>query len=1012
MKRRTLRAGHLRLETLETRVCLSASPADTGGVDAAIASIDWHGRAVDVHRDAWIVQLSGGKTGFDSSAFRATLSPSWTARDLGEGFYAVQAPGHSTADVLGWAASAPGVHSIEPDFVIESRAIPNDPSFGQLWGLNNTGQSGGTPDADIDAPEAWETTTGSRNVVVAVIDTGVDYTHPDLAANAWRNPGETAGNGIDDDANGFVDDVYGWDFVNGDSNPFDDNGHGTHVAGTIGGVGNNGRGVTGVAWEVSVMGLKFLSASGSGSTSAAIAAINYATMMRRDFGINVVATNNSWGGGGFSTSLRNAIDAGGGAGILFVAAAGNESNDNDASPSYPASYTSTSIISVAATTRSNQLADFSNYGATSVDLAAPGQSIYSTTPNNSYATYSGTSMATPHVAGVVALLAAAAPQATASQIRTAILNGTTQLGTLSGRVATGGLLNAAGALRELVGDASLRADIRDVSPDPRTDGISSIVIEFNRAATGLDLGDLRLTRNGVDVPLTGATLEVDPGDALAWTLSGIGDATSPLGSYTLTVVAAGSGIVDGDGDPLAADATESWQVTPPPPPAPGEPNDAIAQAVAVTLTAGTATVNGYVGNGGYESLDVDMLAVTLVAGASLTVDVDARSLPGGSSLDSYVRVFDAAGRQLAVNDDADGSLDSRLTVQVPSSGTYYVGLSSYGNDGYDPLVAGSGGPGFTEGDYSVTLTAVLPPLVADIVDVTPDPRTTGVNSITIAFNRAVTNFDLADLVLTRGGIAVPLDDATLAPIDALSWSLGGLWEATSTPGSYLLTLRSTGSGIVDEYDTPLSGSASDSWAVSPPVVVPDAGDTIKQAVRIDAGSAVRTGVRVTGQVGDGRHAARDVDFYRINLARGQRLVVDLDAASLPVKSSLDGYLRLFNANGKQVAFNDDFNGSTDSLLSFTAKTAGVYYVGVSGYGNAAYNPTKAGSGRAGSTGGYELAFSIQAASQAGSMVTIMGFADRPSGEERSTDRPRPSLQAAFAAMAQMLPDVPRRGVRR
>ena len=196
------------------------------------------------------------------------------------------------------------------------------------------------------------------------------------------------------------------------------------------------------------------------------------------------------------------------------------------------------------------------------------------------------------------------------------------------------------------------------------------------------------------------------------------------------------------------------------------------------------------------------------------------------------------------------------------------------------------------------------------------------------------------------------------------------------------------------------------------MVVPDAGDTIKQAVRIDAGSAVRTGVRVTGQVGDGRHAARDVDFYRINLARGQRLVVDLDAASLPVKSSLDGYLRLFNANGKQVAFNDDFNGSTDSLLSFTAKTAGLYYVGVSGYGNAAYNPTKAGSGRAGSTGGYELAFSIQAASQAGSMVTIMGFADRPSGEERSTDRPRPSLQAAFAAMAQMLPDVPRRGVRR
>jgi hypothetical protein len=732
--------------------------------------------------------------------------------------------------------------------------------------------------------------------------------------------------------------------------------------------------------------------------------------MRRDFGINVVATNNSWGGGGSSTSLRSAIDAGGSAGILFVAAAGNESNDNDASPSYPASYTSTSIISVAATTRSNQLADFSNYGATSVDLAAPGQSIYSTTPNNSYASYSGTSMAAPHVAGVVALLAAAAPQATASQIRTAILNGTTSVGGLAGRVATGGLLNAAGALRELVGDASLRADIRDVSPDPRTDGIASIAIEFNRAATGLDLGDLRLSRDGIDVPLSGATLEVDPGNASIWTLAGIGDATSPIGSYTLTVVAAGSGVVDGDGDPLAADATESWQVIPPRPPAPGEPNDAIAQAIAVPMTSGRATVTGYVGNGVYESLDVDMLAVTLVAGAILTVDVDARSLPGGSSLDSYVRVFDAAGRQLAVNDDADGSLDSRLTLEVPASGTYYVGISSYGNGGYDPLVAGSGGPGYTEGEYSVTLTAVLPPLVADIVDVTPDPRTTGVTAITISFNRAVTNFDIADLVLTRGGVAVPLGDATLAPIDALSWSLGGLWEATSTPGSYLLTLRSTGSGIVDDYDTPFSGSASDAWTVSPPVVVADAGDTLKQSVRIDAGAAVRTGVRVTGQVGDGRFGARDVDFYRISLARGQRLVVDLDAASLPVKSPLDGYLRLFNANGKQIAANDDFNGSMDSLISFTAKNAGVYYVGVSGFGNASYNPVKAGSGRNGSTGGYEIAFSLQSASQTGSMVTIMGFADGPSGEDRSAPRSRPSLQAAFAAMTQMWPDDSRRSV--
>jgi subtilisin family serine protease len=205
--------------------------------------------------------------------------------------------------VLGWAARTAGVRYVEPDFVITPTLSSNDPSLGQLWGLHNIGQSGGVVDADIDAPEAWNTTTGSRNVVVAVIDTGMDYKHPDLAPNTWRNPGEVAGDGIDNDGNGFIDDIHGWDFANNDSSPMDDNGHGTHVSGTIGAVGNNGSGVVGVNWQVSIMPLKFLTGSGSGSTSAAVAAINYATRMRRDFGINVVATNNSWGGGGLSPAF-------------------------------------------------------------------------------------------------------------------------------------------------------------------------------------------------------------------------------------------------------------------------------------------------------------------------------------------------------------------------------------------------------------------------------------------------------------------------------------------------------------------------------------------------------------------------------------------------------------------------------------------------------------------------------------------------------------------------------------
>ncbi|MFM8577893.1 MAG: S8 family peptidase, partial [Planctomycetaceae bacterium] len=425
-------------ERLEQRTMFSIDLA--ADASPLSRSIQWQGSTVETRVDSWVVRSSAG------SIAGLGMGMGWEAADLGEGFYSLRAPGASVADVSAWAARSPSIAYFEPDFVIAPTAIPNDSSFSQLWGLNNTGQSGGVVDADIDAPEAWDVTTGSRNVVVAVIDTGVDYSHPDRAAHVWTNPGEVAGDGNDNDRNGFVDDVRGWDFRNNDSNPMDDQGHGTHVAGTIGAVGNNGTGVAGVAWQVSIMALKFLGADGSGSTSAAVAAVNYATRMKRDFGVNIVATNNSWGGGGSSTSLRDAITAGGQAGILFIAAAGNESNNNDAAPSYPASYTSEAVISVAATDRSNRLASFSNYGATSVDLAAPGVSILSTTPNNTYASYSGTSMATPHVTGAVALLAAANPPATSSQIRSAILSSSVPVAALAGKVATGGLLNVAGAL--------------------------------------------------------------------------------------------------------------------------------------------------------------------------------------------------------------------------------------------------------------------------------------------------------------------------------------------------------------------------------------------------------------------------------------------------------------------------------------------------------------------------------------------------------------------------------------
>jgi subtilisin family serine protease len=395
--------------------------------------------AVEAYRpDRVLVKYTGdaAKTTVSRDAVRAaagaTLARAYTTMPDLEAL--ALAPGASVEDALAALRANPSVAYAEPDYLWTTDALPDDEKFNQEWGLYNTGQEiagypGEAAGVDIDAPEAWEYGTGSADVVVADIDEGCDYRHPDLAPNMWTNPGEVPDNNIDDDANGFVDDVHGWDFINDDASTFDGaldfsdttDFHGTHTSGTIGAVGNNGIGVAGVCWTVRIMSIKFLEVSGS--TSDAIASFDYAVMMKQR-GVNLRAINCSWGGGSYSQALYDAISHTTELGILVCASSGNAGSDNDAVPGYPASYDLPNIISVGAWTRYNQEASFSNYGAASVDLLAPGGLVASTGPNGHYYFSSGTSMAAPHVTGAAALIASIAPSLTAADIKNVLLSTT------------------------------------------------------------------------------------------------------------------------------------------------------------------------------------------------------------------------------------------------------------------------------------------------------------------------------------------------------------------------------------------------------------------------------------------------------------------------------------------------------------------------------------------------------------------------------------------------------------
>ncbi|MCY7378982.1 MAG: S8 family serine peptidase [Gemmatimonadaceae bacterium] len=349
----------------------------------------------------------------------------------------------------------PEVEYAEPNWIYRHAAVSNDTYFtnGSLWGMYGDASSPANVFGS-QAAEAWAAgKTNCSTVYVGIIDEGYMYTHVDLAANAGTNPGEIAGNGVDDDANGYVDDVYGWDFAGNNASVFDgvNDDHGTHVAGTIGGVGGNGAGVAGVCWSVKLMDAKFLGTNG-GTTANAIKAVDYFTDLKTRHGINLVATSNSWGGGGFSQGLADAIERANAAGILFVAAAGNSTVNCDGGTCFPAGYANANVISVASITSTGDISSFSNYGATTVDIGAPGSGIWSSVPKtvkgktvtSGYASYSGTSMATPHVSGAAALYAAYHPGSSAAAIKAAILSSAVPTASLVGKTVTGGRLNVSG----------------------------------------------------------------------------------------------------------------------------------------------------------------------------------------------------------------------------------------------------------------------------------------------------------------------------------------------------------------------------------------------------------------------------------------------------------------------------------------------------------------------------------------------------------------------------------------
>ena len=1028
--------AHAGLESLESRVMLDSASAD----QYATHLVNWRGEQVEAVRDSWVLtfrkegdrQLAANRAS-QVAEYLGLQAQSVQTTALGR-FAGLKLNGPVTQQMAAAAVQHFGwLTGFEPNAVRYQQLVPNDAQYSNQWGHNNTGlpfqdsatgaPTAGVIGADIDAEQAWNITTGSDRVVIAVLDTGFDVNHPDLAPNLWTNPLEIPGNNVDDDGNGFVDDVNGWDFASADDDGQDNNpddpagqGHGTAVAGVIGAVGGNGIGVAGVMWNVSILPVKIFPEEGNASLLSIINAIEYITMLKRDFGVNIVASNNSYGAlsgadaNDFDDAEEIAIQNSTAAGILFVAAAGNDANNNDGPIfAYPASYPNSLIISAAATNNRDRLASFSNFGLTRVDVGAPGEQVRTTAVGGGYQYINGTSFASPYTAGVIGLLASANRYATPEQLRDALYAGVDQVTALNGLVVTGGRINAFKSLSIIRVPGPV---VGAILPSPTTAPTDTIVVQFSeeidpdflfpggvfdtskivlRAANGdsrFDANDLYIDIGPDDVVLEGNLLTIT-----------LASGQLPRDAYRLTLVH--DAFRDLDGNLLNGDDTfgsdEVYDFVVVPYRGPLEPNDTISSATPVILDGeGKASYTDLViGDGLQEVQDVDIFKIFVNGPSVITAQVFASTLPTPSGLDPYMRLFDASGVELRNNDNFS-ALDSKIQYFVAAAGNYFIAVSAYPNTSYNPMQQGTGVASTSSGLYNLDLdvdTAGSDFFVANNATPVAIPSSGLIEStIFIPDGRTVTDVDVrlniqhsyvgdlritlvgptgvnVQLVNRRGGsgqnfTGTIINQQAGTPIANGAAPFTGNYRPEQTlasfnnlPASGLWTLR------IEDLRAGDAGTLL-GWdlrvTVTNNIFGPfELNDTLLLASDLDiVGTGSRT---IDAFIGDGAYGLRDVDIFRVNAGAGTTI-----AAQVSPTGSLDTVVRIFDALGNQVAA-DAKKGSRASLTSFLAVNAGVYYVAVSGgnetdagvVGNNAYDPEIGGSGIASdATGTYRLAVNV------------------------------------------------------